>query len=559
MGLQLDDYVHRMVFLGEAEPAVEPADAFNLVDGDSDARQRMMDSGVLPWWTAPELSFRFFRPLAVGSMWLDYVLWPDSPFLMHLHSLLWLGALVLVAAALYKRLSNPGAAASLAAVAFALDDAHAFPAAWLANRNALLAATFGLAALWAHHRFRREGWRWGRVVSPVFLTLSLLSAEAGLGAFAYFAAYALFVERGPWWGRVVSLLPAGLVGFLWALSYKLGGYGTWGSGLYLDPGSEPWTFLAHLPERALLLLWGQWSPLPADLAALLDGPERSALLALAAASLAFLGVLLAPILRREPLARFFAVGMVLSLVPVAATVPSNRLLLFVGFGAFGLLGQLVAGWWQESAWFARRAVTRTTAAWARLLLAGVHLVLAPLVAPSMAWSTYQFGQPPTDAILSAQGVTAGEDGILLQVPDYLLYASFWNPVRRAHDLPTSARVIGLAAGPNPVTVSRLDANRLRLVLPKGPLTGQLGALFRSPRQPFRVGEITRLELLTVEVVGVEPSGKLTIEVETRGGLERPGLSWRTFRDGAIVPFLLPAVGETVELGAAFGPFDRPAP
>ena len=34
-------------------------------------------------------------------MQLDYLLWPNGPFLMHLHSLLWLGALVVAAALLY--------------------------------------------------------------------------------------------------------------------------------------------------------------------------------------------------------------------------------------------------------------------------------------------------------------------------------------------------------------------------------------------------------------------------------------------------------------------------
>lgn len=44
-------------------------------------------------------------------------------------------------------------------------------------------------------------------------------------------------------------------------------------------------------------------------------------------------VLLRPILRARPEARFFATGMLVAVIPICATVPHDRLLLYVGFGA----------------------------------------------------------------------------------------------------------------------------------------------------------------------------------------------------------------------------------
>src|SRR5262249_44926467 len=113
-------------------------------------------------------------------------------------------------------------------------DAHTLTAGWLANRNAVMALAFGLAALLAHHLWR-EGWKPGVWASPLLLALSLASAEAGLGTAAYLGAYGLCLERERGWRRWATLAPAGLVLALWAALYRLGGYGTRSSGLYLDP------------------------------------------------------------------------------------------------------------------------------------------------------------------------------------------------------------------------------------------------------------------------------------------------------------------------------------
>ena len=193
-GWQLDDVSHRIVFLRLPDSPATPAEAFSFIKGDREANLEFMDLGVLPWWTVEELKLSFWRPITIVTHWVDYRLWPNSAGLMHLQSLIWFGGLVAIAAVLYRRVLGPTWIAGLAALLYALDDAHGYPAGWLANRNALIATTFGYLALVAHDRWRRDGWRPGGVVAPGFLALALLSAKFGAGVVAYLLAHALFLE-----------------------------------------------------------------------------------------------------------------------------------------------------------------------------------------------------------------------------------------------------------------------------------------------------------------------------------------------------------------------------
>ena len=68
-------------------------------------------------------------------------------------------------------------------------------------------------ALSAHTRWRRAGGRAGALLAPGLLLLALLSAEAAIAVLAYWLAYAVFLDRGTWRGRLLSLLRGGFVRF----------------------------------------------------------------------------------------------------------------------------------------------------------------------------------------------------------------------------------------------------------------------------------------------------------------------------------------------------------
>jgi len=76
-----------------------PSEMFRFFRGDPERTGRLIDIGLFPWWTDPDLKGEFLQTLTVLTHRLDYALWPDSPALMHAHSLLWLGAAVAVTAA----------------------------------------------------------------------------------------------------------------------------------------------------------------------------------------------------------------------------------------------------------------------------------------------------------------------------------------------------------------------------------------------------------------------------------------------------------------------------
>jgi hypothetical protein len=236
-GLQLDDYAQRAALrdrTGAAGLAPATLDLFVFLDGDAARTRALIAHGDMPWWTLPTARVAFWRPLSALTHWLDHQLWPELPTMMHAHSLFWLAGVVAASAVLYRRLMGNTPVAGLAAALYALDAAHGFGAAWLANRNGLCAALFGALALLAHHRWRQGGGRGAMWRSCLWLACGLLSAEAAVATLAYLAAYALCLESGPRRARLLSLAPALLIVGAWRVLHRALGYGSWGTA-YVDP------------------------------------------------------------------------------------------------------------------------------------------------------------------------------------------------------------------------------------------------------------------------------------------------------------------------------------
>ena len=104
---------------------------------------------------------------------------------------------------LYRALLGAtGVGCGLAALLYALDGAHAEPASYLADRNALIACCFGFFSILTFVRWRRhgdcDGIRW---LSLLLLVLALSAGEMSLATVAYLLAYALILDRGTGFGR----------------------------------------------------------------------------------------------------------------------------------------------------------------------------------------------------------------------------------------------------------------------------------------------------------------------------------------------------------------------
>jgi hypothetical protein len=562
-----DDVLHRTRLLSASLPEVLTG-LYVFLDPGRDAQ--LVDTMIVPWWALDAVRVSFFRPLAALTLWLDYQLWPDSALLMHIHSALWYGGVCALGAILYRRLAGRTLMAGLAAFLFTVCATHLNCVASLAARNALLALFFGLLTLVFHDQWRRDG-RWaGGVLASLSLALSLLSAEAGLATTAYLGAYALCVDRGKWYRRFGSLVPYIVLVLIWRLVYQYLGYGAWGSGFYIDPVREPLRFAAAVLERGPVLLMSQWAlPDPGIYAILSTWASRAFWLA-AVLFIVIVGVLLIPLLRKNRLARFLGLGMVLAVIPACAiSMPTGRLLVFVSLGAMGLMAQLIGGLLERSGWLPVHNAWRILATALCIFLVGLHAVVLPIMLPCVQAFMEPFVRAVTDI-----GPLPGSEGRQVVVvnapsPGQLIYVPNLRDVRGQ---PMPAQVQVLAPGSFAVDVTRVDAYTVIVRPERGYLapTGMGSAenhvvfplvhaaygyqrgdeFFRSNDFPMVPGQRVELAGMQVEVTTLTEDGRpAEARIQFALPLNDPSLTWVRWdwESETYVPFSPPAIGETARI------------
>ncbi len=560
-GLFVDDYHHRLLMTDSQSPArllKSPLDMFRFFDGDPERARQLKDVGVLPWWTTDDAKAAFWRPLTSLTHWLDYQLWPDAPALMHAQSILWYGLLVLVTALLYRHLAPTAGVAAVAALLFACDSVHAIPVGFLANRNAVIAATFGVLALIAHDRHRRGQSKPVLFGAVALLTASLLAAEAGIATLAYLGAYALCIDRADWKSRIVSMIPYLAVIVVWRLVWNRLGYGVEHLGVYVDPLGTPLRYLAAVKDRAPILLLAQFLGPPAELTMLLKPPATRVLWLAALIFLTLFAALLIPLLRRDRVARFWLVGTVLSILPVCATFPSDRLLTFTSIGAAGLLAQFLTATFASTQPCPGRRLHRIGAASLASLFILVHVIAAPLVLMHRAATPmgprrfiHQMELGPLAPGVEQQDVIVVNPPLaFLAGTSAFIWANEGTPFPRRLRLLTSSLF-------EPVHVTRPDARTL-VVRPRfGYYAWVFDALFHDPTQRFRIGQRVELAGMTVEVRQITPDGRpLEAAFVFPVPLEDPSLYWLQYTDSGFEAFAPPPVGQEMVLPAPPSPWRR---
>src|SRR5439155_6623597 len=100
--------------------------------------------------------------------------------------------------------------------------------------------------------------------------VSLGAGESALAIVAYLAAHALWLDRGRVRERFLALAPYAVIVVAWRVLYGHLGYGVAGSGIYLDPGSQPVEFLTAAGTRLPFLLVGQLALPWSDIASLYE-------------------------------------------------------------------------------------------------------------------------------------------------------------------------------------------------------------------------------------------------------------------------------------------------
>jgi hypothetical protein len=130
-----------------------------------------------PWWASDQIKTNFFRPLSSLTLALDYSLWPDTPLLLHIHSLLWFCTLIVVAYGLYRSISGSTVAAGMSILLLVVDDVFAGPAGWISNRHAVVAMVLSVLCLWLYHQgVSRQRWPYIGGACGVYV-LALLASE----------------------------------------------------------------------------------------------------------------------------------------------------------------------------------------------------------------------------------------------------------------------------------------------------------------------------------------------------------------------------------------------
>ncbi|WP_147332955.1 hypothetical protein [Archangium gephyra] len=550
LGFMSDDYIHLLILEGFPAPGTR-WDLFRFAGGDPAELQRLMDEGPYPWWTLPELKLTFWRPLSSALVVMDHALFGRNAVGYHLHSLAWYLGMVALFGTLLRRLL-PGAIGALALFLFAINGAHFMVAGWIANRNALVAAVPALFGLWMHLEWRESRRPWALPLSLAGLTVGLLGGESALGLFAYVLAYELLGDKGGLKERLRAIAPAALLGLVYLVGYKLRGYGASGSGSYMDPVGEPGRFLVGALARIPVLLGGVLLQVPADL--WVAGEQlRPALVGLGLLGLVGVALLVRaawPSLSEDERrhCRWLFLGAALSLLPVAATFPSNRLLLLPGLGgSVAVAVVLVSAWRSRAHGWRPRGVAAVAA-----VLALLHLVLAPLLWPLMT-SAFQQGYAQTEPSLLLLERELDYSRLpqqrLVVFPTPMPMISMYIPATMAtRGMPKPRAWWTMSLSPEPHELTRSGPDSLELSLTRNEfLTSEFETVFRGQRYPLRKGAQVKLQGMTVTVLEDNGEGPTRVGFTFDTPLEDPSLVFIRWKDGALRPFTPPAVGERLAL------------
>ena len=497
----------------------------------SSARFRIgQDHGFGPWWASDQIKTNFFRPLSSLTLAMDFSLWPDTPLLMHLHSLLWFCLLIFLTYGLYRSISGSAAVAGISILLFVMDDVLSGPVGWISNRHALVAMVFCVLCLWLYHQgVSKQKWSWIAGACGAY-ALALLSSEMGLVTVAYLFAYVLVLDREDWPARVKRIVPIILITVVWRLAYTELGYGASGTLLYIDPILNPVDFITQMLTRFPALLFSAVGLPVVDLL-LAFSPQALGIVAIVV--LILLGPLalaVYPLLKTHRTSAFWLLGLLAAIVPLVTGIPQNRNLGLVSLGVMGLAGQLFV-----DVATARKPGPLTTFQRILLritvpLLLILYLVVSPLLVISNPATTRTSAEAQANAAEFGSAPELAEQHLYVITPPGAMSLAAGLLERLFTDKPFPASINYLSSGFAPVTIERVDAHTI-IVSPEGgytPLPGPivddktgmvtpvglenvyraLDGFHYNPRNPMHVGQVVTLSEMTVEVTEMTGDGRI---------------------------------------------------
>ena len=498
---------------------------------DSSARFSIgQDKGFAPWWASDQIKTNFFRPLSSLTLAFDFSLWPDTPLLMHIHSLLWFCLLIVLTYQLYRSVSGSAVVAGISILLFVMDDVLSGPVGWISNRHAVVAMVFSVLCVWLYHQaVSKQKWPYVAGACGVY-ALALLASEMGLVAFAYLLACALVLDRDRLPARVKRIVPFVLITVVWRLAYTGLGYGARGTLLYIDPLLNPLDFITQLLTRYPVLLFSVVGLPVADMLIAFSPHALGVAAAVFLIPLGLLALAVYPILKNHRASAFWLLGLLGAVIPLVSGIPQSRNLGLVSLGVMGLAGQVLVD-------VATARKTGPLTAFQLVLLkitTPILLILCLVVSPLLVISN-----PATTRTSAESQASAADFGSAPELAGQHLYVI--NPPgamsvmggllqRLFTNEPLPASLNYLSSGFAPVHIERVDARTI-IVTPDGgytPLPGTvvddktgmvteihlenvyraLDGFHYNPWDPMQVGQVVALSEVTVEVTGMTGDGRI---------------------------------------------------
>jgi hypothetical protein len=587
IGLLADDLFH-LSFVDGLVPSDHPFSLYFFARDDPANTLAHMERGSLPWWTVPHWRFAHLRPLSSALLEFDYRVWPRGSMWPHVHSLAWMVATV-VAYQRWLRRMLPPSIALVALVTVAWDEPLVWTVAWLANRCAMVSATFVALAM-ATHVARREGglasaWR-GRAAGIEFSlwALAFAGGEYAACGVGYVVAYELLGVRGPWRPRALALLPVGLVIAGFAAAYLALGCGVYGAQIYVDPLTDFDVFVREVGSRVIRMVGEGWLGVPGDteyLAARLEptgllhhvldvdasslpDAERIHVRAVGGAALVFLPA--AWWLARRWLSaderrvvRWMTLGALASLLPISAVAPVTRTLTIPMFGIGVYVGAVTVATGRAWAKPAATAVDRlarvllpvlTLALWIQHTFVDLYACRVQLQYIRKIEREYVHFFD-SDALREVD--LAGKHVIVIASPGLVTGIHGRGTLHLlGRELPASLHVLSM--GPRTILLRRHGPRSLQLQAMGNPfLSEPVERLFRRPDEDLAVGQEVHLTQFTAEVKRQAPQGPSLVAFHFQWPLEDPRFVFLAHGPDGLEPFTPPAAGH----GAALRPGHRP--
>jgi hypothetical protein len=256
-----------------------------------------------------------------------------------------------------------------------------------------------------------------------------------------------------------------------------------------------------------------------------------------------MAVLLAPILRRDAHARFWALGALLSTIPVCAGPIDDRLLIGPGIGFGALLAQLFVEVYRGTHPSTRRIKCGVA------VMAVFHVLLSPLLLPVRAYSIDTFESYMQRADVSIpKDASVTQQSVVIINPPIDLFAMYFPFYRAAHDVPRPKYLRWLANGVSALDIERLDARSLRVRPTAGFMANSTQWMLRGTRNPMRVGEVVTLSDAQITVTALTDDQRpAEMVIRFNVPLESPSLHFLQWGKQAYVPFTPPRIGGTVHV------------